>query len=27
MIYQDVIMPPAIKGYGTAEPPTAAGDE
>jgi len=27
MIYQDVIMPPVIKGNGTAEPPTAAGDE
>jgi hypothetical protein len=27
MIYQDVIVPPVIKANGTAEPPTAAGDE
>jgi len=27
MIYQEVIVPPVIKGNGTAEPPTAAGDE
>jgi len=27
MIYQEVIVPPVIKWNGTAEPPTAAGDE
>jgi len=27
MIYQEVIVPPVIKANGTAELPTAAGDE
>jgi len=27
MIYQEVIVPPVIKPSGTAELPTAAGDE